>query len=393
MQMGRTSRRGRAIAACAALIAAACSATGARGRGPIVIGSINTLSGPITLPEASQAAQAVFDEVNAAGGIHGRRVRYLPQDDRGDPLTAAEAARDLVDNRGAIALVGSASLLQCEANAGYYRQRDIIDITGTGVDPVCFNTANISPANAGPFVSTTVVLDYTHSRLRLNRLCAFFIIVAGTADAYRDAVRQYESISGQPLLLFDDSLTEQTADYTPYILRARQAGCQAVLVNGSESIVAGWMKQVQAQNITGIQWTFLASAYTAQLGVALGPAGDGIIANSEFEPYTEPDDQVTAAWRAVMRRHGVPLTSFAQGGYLAATYIVRVLSGMRGELTRATVTHALRTMEPISDPMVGTPFVVGPGERHNSNRASKIVRLRGGRWQLADPDWIRLPPT
>jgi branched-chain amino acid transport system substrate-binding protein len=390
--MGRPWRRGRAVAVCVALVAAACSAAGPGGRGPIVIGSINTLSGPITLPEASQAAQAVFDEVNAAGGIHGRPVRYLAEDDRGDPLTAAQAARDLVDNRDAVALVGSASLLQCEANADYYRRRAIIDITGTGVDPICFDAANISPVNAGPFVSTTVVLDYTHSRLRLNRLCAFFIIIAGTADAYRDAVREYEAISGQPLVLLDESLSEQTTDYTPYILRAKQAGCQAVLVNGSEPIVIGWMKQVQAQNVTGIRWTFLASAYTVQLGRALGPAGDGIIANSEFEPYTTPNDQTTAAWRALMNRHGVPLTSFAQGGYLAARYLVRVLSGIRGEITRASVTHALRTMAPISDPMVGTPFMVGPGERHNSNRASKIVRLEGGTWQVADPEWVRLPP-
>ncbi len=382
-----------AAAGCCVLLAAGCSAGGSGAAGPITLGSVNTLSGPITFPEASRAAQAVFDDVNAAGGVHGRKIRYVPEDDKGDPTTAAQAARDLIDNDGVVALVGSASLVQCEVNAAFYQQQNIVDITGTGVDPKCFDSANIAPVNAGPFVSTTVVLDYAYTRLRRTRLCAFFTIVAGTGAGYRQAVAEFERLTGGTLLIEDLSLSEQTTDYTPYVLRAKQAGCQVVLINGSEPIVVSWIKQAQAQMVTGVTWAFLASAYTVQVGRALGPAGDGVIANSEFEPYTEAGSPATAEWRAVMDKHNVPLTSFAQGGYLAARHIVQVLEGVKGPITRQAVTKALRTMAPIPSPMTGTPFVVGPGARHNPNRASKMVTLRGGVWRLAYPDWIVLPPA
>ncbi len=82
-----------------------------------MVGSISGLSGNATFPEASQAANAVFDEVNAAGGIQGRDIKYKITDDKGDPATASANARQIVGNDGAVALVGSASLLECQVNA------------------------------------------------------------------------------------------------------------------------------------------------------------------------------------------------------------------------------------------------------------------------------------
>ncbi|MEE9375533.1 MAG: ABC transporter substrate-binding protein, partial [Rhizobiaceae bacterium] len=48
----------------------------------ILIGSNNDLSGPFAAfgGPATKAAQMVFDEVNAAGGIHGRKIRFIVED-------------------------------------------------------------------------------------------------------------------------------------------------------------------------------------------------------------------------------------------------------------------------------------------------------------------------
>src|SRR5437868_10940571 len=90
---------------------AACADDGADSgsdSGPINVGSVSTLSGPVTFPEASQAARAVFDEVNAGGGIKGRKIAYTTADDKGDPASAALAARDLIQNKKAVSLAGGA---------------------------------------------------------------------------------------------------------------------------------------------------------------------------------------------------------------------------------------------------------------------------------------------
>ena len=106
-----------ALVAAAALTLAGCSGPGGGADAPIVVGSVNTISGPATFPEASEAAAAVFDEFNEKGGLDGRKIEYKTLDDKGDPATATASARELVGSDEAVALVGSASLIACEINA------------------------------------------------------------------------------------------------------------------------------------------------------------------------------------------------------------------------------------------------------------------------------------
>ena len=38
-----------------------------------------------------------IDEINAAGGINGRQIQLIVQDDKGDPTESANIARRLID--------------------------------------------------------------------------------------------------------------------------------------------------------------------------------------------------------------------------------------------------------------------------------------------------------
>ncbi|WP_067461148.1 ABC transporter substrate-binding protein [Actinomadura macra] len=360
--------------------------------GPINIGSVSTLSGPVTFPEASQAARAVFDEVNANGGVNGRKIAYTTADDKGDPASAALAARDVIQNKKAVALAGGASLVDCQVNGPLYDRNKITDVRGIGVDPGCFASPNISPVNTGPFFGSTVTLYYASEKLKLNKICAFFSIIGGTANAYREGVDRWSKITGKKLLINDLSLSASTTDYTPYVLRARSAGCQAVLFNGVEPMSIGWVKAAQAQNINNIKWLFLASTYTVEAAKALGPAGKNVVALSEFEPYTDTQSAANKDWRATMTKHKVPLTAFSQGGYLAAQHLVTVLRGIKGDITREAVTSAMKSLKPIESGMTGMPFAFGAGSTHASNLAAKFVRPETkGDWTVLTPEWIKLP--
>ena len=64
---------------------------------PIKIGEINTYSGiaaPFTGPYR-QAIEMAVDEVNAKGGLLGRKVEVIFRDDKGDPAEAVKHAQDL----------------------------------------------------------------------------------------------------------------------------------------------------------------------------------------------------------------------------------------------------------------------------------------------------------
>lgn len=393
-------RRTMSIAVLTAVAAAALSgcATGGADSGsgataaPIVVGSINALSGPATFPEASAAAAAVFDAVNEAGGVDGRMIEYKALDDKGDPSTASAAARELIGQDGAVAMVGSASTVECAVNGAYYEQSGVLSVQGTGVEPECFQSPNIAPVNTGPFFGTSLALAYASETLGLERICGLFEITGSSEASYEKAIAAWSEATGKELAYTDMTIPFGASDYTPYIVKAKDQGCDGAFTMTVAPDVIGQMKAAAQQGWTDVTWVGLTSIFGDEFATAIGgDVGQGLYAIAEFSPYMD-DSEANANWRELMTDAGVPLTSFSQGGYLAATYFIDVLRSIEGEITRESVTQALQEMSPITDPMVGTPYEFGTAQSHTPNRAGWPVALdvATGAWQNAGDGWLTL---
>ena len=393
--MKRSLLAAAALGAAATLLAGCGSGGGSGGSGsgssdPIVVGSINALSGPATFPEASEAAKAVFDQVNASGGINGRQIKYEITDDKADPATASANARQIVGSDGAVAMVGSASLIDCQTNAAYYERNKVLSIQGTGIDPQCFNTPNIAPVNVGPYTDTQMSLTYGSEVLGLKKICALLEINGASGPPYRAAIDAWSKATGKKLFKLDDSVPFGGSDFTPYIVAAKQAGCDAVWSNAPEPDGVGQLKAAAAQGWNDVTFLYLTSVYTNQFAQAATFVGKGVYVPAEFAPYTEADDPANKDWRALMEKNNIALTSFGQGGYLAATHFVDVVKAIQGDITRESVTKALQGMKEIDNPMSGTPWVFGPGDSHSPNRAGFPIKLLPGtkQWQDTGDDPI-----
>jgi branched-chain amino acid transport system substrate-binding protein len=357
--------------------------------GPIKVGAVSTLTGPFTFPESTAAAKAVFDRVNAQGGINGRKIEYLVEDDKADPGAAGQAAHRLVDNEQVVANVGSASLLECAVNSNFYVTRNFLSIQGTGVDPSCYSTPDISPVNTGPYTGLTISLYFASEVLKKDDVCSFAMGIPVQQAGWEAAINRYTKVTGKKLKI-DDRTVKPTDDLTQFVLKAQRSGCKASVFVGIEPLVIAWMQAANAQNVTGITWIFLTPAYTENVAKVLGKDGDGIYANSEFEPFLTPSP-VLGDWLSLMNSAGVSRTSFSEGGYLAATLFVDVLKSIKGEINRVSVTSALRDLKPISTPMMGTPYTFGNSTQHAANSSSKFVQLHNGQWVVETPDFVKLP--
>lgn len=358
--------------------------------GTIKIGAVSTITGPADFSEVPKATQAAFDAVNAAGGVNGCKIEYTIADDKADPAVAAQAARDLIDNQEVAALVGSASLLDCAVNSTTYDRKKVLSVQGLGVDAACFSSPSVAPVNVGPYTLSTAVAYYATNQLKSQKLCAFFIIIGGTQEAYKKGIENWEKLTGQKIHLLDLTLPFQ-GDLTPYVIKARDAGCDAVLTNQVEPQVVQLIKTVDAQKITGINWLFLAPGYTEQVAKALADTQQPIYVGTEWEPFTEQGSEANKQWIADMTKAGRPLTAFSQGGYLAAQVFLEVLKGIDGDVTRESVTDALHKMQPISNPLAGSPYVFGEAAAHNPMQATKVMKLEKGAWTVQTPEWVVLP--
>lgn len=73
--------------------------------GPIRIGTLVTQTGAINFRSAAQATKAYIDQVNADGGVHGRRIELILRDDGLDPARGRRAIEEML-NQGVFAFVG-----------------------------------------------------------------------------------------------------------------------------------------------------------------------------------------------------------------------------------------------------------------------------------------------
>lgn len=381
--------RGR-LAVAAALVAATAAGCGSSGNDTIKIGSIAGLTGNFVTTDVTKTATQVFNDVNAQGGINGHKIEYLVKDDAGNPQRTAQVARELVD-AGVVAMAGSASFTDCDVNDAYYRQAKLSSVMAVAASPKCFRSPNIAPVNVGPFTLMTAELLYATQTLHAKAVCNFTVVLPGSEDAVKQALDRWSKLAGQQLVV-NDMTVQQSGDLTPYLLHAKQAGCDTVMFNPSEQLVVPFLQAAKTQGMTDVNFLLLAPAYTDSVAKAVGGLGLKVYAGSEFEPYTE-DSAANKDWKDTVQRAGAPATAFSQGGYLAAKFTVQVLRGIKGDITRDSVNQALRSMQPISDGMLGTPFTFGSGDAHAPNQASKMVKLVDSRWTLASPDFITVPQS
>jgi branched-chain amino acid transport system substrate-binding protein len=98
------------LGGCAADESAGDAPAGAQA-GPIKIGVDIELSGPASVQgEAYQrAVQLVADQVNAKGGVLGRKVELSIRDNKSDPAEALQVAKSLVERDGVVGIVGGGS--------------------------------------------------------------------------------------------------------------------------------------------------------------------------------------------------------------------------------------------------------------------------------------------
>lgn len=119
----------------------------------MIIPDTGQLSGPFTTARAGIEGRVGL--VNAAGGVHGRRILLDWRDDGSSNAKNLTAARDLVDNSGVFGLIEATAAASGSAD---YLASQSVPVTGIAAEPVWGTHANMFtfafPYASGPSVST-----------------------------------------------------------------------------------------------------------------------------------------------------------------------------------------------------------------------------------------------
>ncbi|MFG1480132.1 ABC transporter substrate-binding protein [Xanthobacter sp. V4C-4] len=92
----------------ATMLAALVAAGAARAENELVLGYMMAKSGPyVSLANTNEiAVDLAVEEINAKGGINGRKIKVVKFDTAGDPKQATTAVRSFAQDAGALAIIG-----------------------------------------------------------------------------------------------------------------------------------------------------------------------------------------------------------------------------------------------------------------------------------------------
>ena len=293
--------------------------TGEKATGePIKIGSINTNVPGIDFTWISSMTKAYFDCVNDNGGINGRPIDYIVEEEHIDPAEIAGLAKKLIEDDGVLGLVGNTSLIDCSVNGAYYAEKGFFPIIA-GVDQACFENPNFSAVNMGPYYSS---LGGAQAALRAGAKGTMVIVTPNQpgVDIINSGVTDFAEANG----LKGISLKEDVPIADPAVLAqklvqtAGEGG--AVVLDFTGPAVLPLLQAIESAGLVDkVIWASSTPPNDPTVAEALGPAWNGkFLINAEFNTLDSgnPDQN---QMNEIHEKYAVdaPISSFVQMGYLA----------------------------------------------------------------------------
>ncbi|WP_316013925.1 ABC transporter substrate-binding protein [Roseobacter sp. HKCCA0434] len=374
-----------ALAATTLIAGAASAQTRGVTDDEIVIGGFHDLSGgfaAFSVP-AVEAANQVFEEVNAAGGVHGRQIRYVVEDHGYQVPRAAQAANKLVNRDEVFAMLLS---LGTPHNLAAFRVMDPNNVPSvfplTAARQMLEGPEELRyAATASYYDAVRAAAGYIIEEEGVSQVCSMYIPSDFGEEIHEATVDEAADTDGV------EYVTETThrpdeSDFTGALARLRDAGCElitvALTIRPTITVVAT-AKQMGWEDVK-----FLVSSAGFHTAVAKVPGGvtDGLYAGAGWQDLeARMDNEEVAAWVATMQeRTGEFPGTGALLGRSAAHALVMALEEAGPDLTLESFTAAMETLD-YEDQIAGNRMQMGPGD-HSGAEEIFISRISDGGWEL-----------
>jgi branched-chain amino acid transport system substrate-binding protein len=345
--------RGRSVAVVAALglalVAAACSSSAKpKASGPIKIGMITSLSGPYTpLGTNSKlgAVQAV-DAINAAGGIDGRKLDLIIENDNTSASQAIIDYQTLVSD-GVVAIVGPdySSAAVALVSSAQRAKIPTIDTAAadTLVSPVTHYYVFMTPP------TTKIVAQQLLAYMKAKGLTKMAVARDTTEfpTAGWDNMKALAPSYGVSFV-YDGTFALTATDFTSILTGVKASGAQGLMVWGVGPAEVILTKQFRAMGLT-IPLLFSHGEASYLYTKPVGAAGDGaIIASSiggigPYLPANYPGRSVIMSFaNTFQKNNGYYPPEFAFDASGAVDMIAKAIR--EDGATPAGIAKALQTM-------------------------------------------------
>ncbi|MCG2585744.1 ABC transporter substrate-binding protein [Massilia sp. TS11] len=331
------------VAVCALLLSLGAAAEDGLSASSIKIGMANALSGPAAGLglQLRAGAQAYLDKVNAAGGVHGRRIELISVDDAYDPRQAAQATQQLIQQDKVFALFGyvgtptSAVAVPLAQQAGvpYLFPFTGADMFRTPVIPMVYHLR-------ASYADEMEALVGQLAKGGARRFALFIQDDAFGASGKGAALNALAKRKLRPVL--ETRYRRNTVDVDAGLAELVHSQADAVLFVGTYRPLANLLKKART---AGLQAPFATLSFvgTSELIKHAGGAAEGLLI-SQVMPA--PDEAGEAFQRQYHADVPAPARNYGSiEGYADAVVLVEALRRCGRELSRSCLLQTLDSLQ------------------------------------------------
>jgi branched-chain amino acid transport system substrate-binding protein len=352
----------------------------------IVIGSYTDLSGVTAVwgVNNNNAWRMMFDEVNAAGGINGRKIRFITEDNQYQVPRSVQAANKLINRDNVFIMI---------ANDGTpMNNATMPDQLAKGVPnmfPLTAARSMYHPFHHLKFGLAASYYDMMRAGVKLfveqrgrHRICA----MSQDTDFGRDVMDgARDQLKAMNVALVAETLHKPTdTDFSAAVAKLHDAGCDLVLLG---TIVRDTLQIVSAVRKAGWNVDLLGQVAIYDQAVAEVPGGvtEGVNAMTSIlyaEP-TDPRPAVQAFVKKYQALYGREPNFAAQVGVMGAELVIRGLRDAGRDLTVESYIAATERIKDHHDIFGSPPMSFGP-DRHQGSTESFLTVVKNGHWVPVD---------
>jgi len=321
---------------------------------PIKVGVAGPHSGDLAsygIPTV-RAAELVVADINAKGGVLGRPVELLVEDDVCKPEVATNTATKLVSD-GAVAVVGHVCSGATKAALGIYNDAKLIVISPSATNPGLTQSGdypNFFRTIASDDMQAALGVNYTVDTLGAKKVA----VIHDKGDygkGYAEFAKKYlEEKDGAEVTLFE-GITPGAVDYSAIVQKIGKSGAEAVIYGGYHPEASKIVTQMKKKKMDILFVSDDGVKDVTFIKVA-GEFAEGVYASGPMDVSDLPMYQ--DAVEAHKAKHGEDPGAFFKEGYAATMALLNAIE-KAGSTEYSAIEKVLRS-EYIDTPVGNISF-------------------------------------
>ena len=373
----------RIIAAAAALFAGAALAQGQGvSKNEIVIGSMQDLSGPIVAfsKQLKYGMEMRVAEVNAQGGIHGRKLKLVIEDHGYDPKKAVLATQKLVQKDKIFAMVGTIGTPTALPSMPILFEKNIPHLF-----PLTAAREMYEPLHRLKYSIAATYYDQMRAGVKYmvkskgyKKVCNLYQDDDFGAEVMRGAEAGLKEIN---MPLAEKTTYKRGAtDFSSQVARMKDAGCDLVVLGTIIRETIGTIATARKLG-WGVEFMGTSASYTDLIHKLGGPAMNGFYStNTVNNPYMDDASRNVREWaNRYKEKYKEDPAVFSVYGYQVIDLFIQVADKAGPKLTTDSFVNTLENFSAPRD-MFGSDAMTFTATKHLGSNRARLSQIINGKW-------------